>query len=337
MGGSEYTTLDAMAAKHPRVRNWCWTLNNPLPGDDEQILTWADVRYTVFGLEKGKGGTPHYQGYTEFNKPVRLNACKKLNNRIHWEPRVGPRERARDYCIKGEQSKAEWDREHESGPNFGIGAITHESGAWDIRPGARTDIEEVKHAIDGGATMDTIAEEHFGAWVKYRRAFEEYRLMRTEPREGPPEVIVFYGPTGVGKDYLAHTASPKAYQVHSCKWFDGYDGSQDVIFSDYGGEISLNRFLRLLDRYDARVQIKGGTVPFRPRRIFITSHTHPLEWYKGSEERYPELERRLSRICEFVPSVEHGTEVRVILDRTSVPSEVPKFASIPEGLLPPST
>lgn len=64
------------AAKH-----WCFTWNNP-PGDDNMVYDivkeWPTT-YLVFQSEVGEEtGTPHIQGYVEFEKPLRWTQIKKL-------------------------------------------------------------------------------------------------------------------------------------------------------------------------------------------------------------------------------------------------------------------
>lgn len=58
----------------PQSRRWCFTLNNPVPGDREDVLGW-NANYIVFQLEKGEEGTLHYQG-TMFSTPADI--CYQL-------------------------------------------------------------------------------------------------------------------------------------------------------------------------------------------------------------------------------------------------------------------
>lgn len=72
-----------------QARHWCFTWN--WPGGEYEIggprLTLEDFRwgrYLVYQGEIGSGGDKypegiyHYQGYVEFEKPVRLSALKKV-------------------------------------------------------------------------------------------------------------------------------------------------------------------------------------------------------------------------------------------------------------------
>ena len=85
-------------AKRPQGKHWCFTLNNP---GAEPVPEWpVDVTYYVIGKETGESGTPHWQGYVCFAKPLRLTALKKLMPRAHWEQMRGTPQQAADYCKK---------------------------------------------------------------------------------------------------------------------------------------------------------------------------------------------------------------------------------------------
>lgn len=260
-----------------RVRNWCWTVNN---WDDTHVTAVTDmpnVNYTVFGKEVGESGTPHLQGYTEFSKQLRLSACKKLLPTAHWEPRAGTREQAREYCMKD-------------------GDVT-EIGRWAQKRGRRTDLEDAMSEVKEGKSELELAESHPATWARNYRALERYRRLVTKKKDWKPVVKVYYGPTGVGKSRQAREEMPDAYELSS-EWWDGYDGHADIIIDEFNGWIPLHMLLRILDYGSLNVPIKGGMVPFRGRRIIITSHYHPTEWYSDTS-RYPELERRLDEVIHF--------------------------------------
>ena len=79
-------------------KNWCFTLNNPTAEDDPR--TWEGTAYVTWQLEEGEDETPHYQGYLVMDKKVRLSSMKKINERAHWEKRLGTQQQAIDYCNK---------------------------------------------------------------------------------------------------------------------------------------------------------------------------------------------------------------------------------------------
>lgn len=89
-------------------------------------------------------------------------------------------------------------------------------------------------------------------------------------------------------------------------WGDGCVGAQHIIMDDMAaGQISHALFLRLLDRYPMVVEVKGTSMQWAPRTIYITSNTHPRHWYPNRKWRGSPLERRL---MEFGMIEMHATE-----------------------------
>jgi len=89
------------------AHDWCFTINNPRAdrpgreGDLTRVKTWQ-FKYLVVQLEVGAEGTPHLQGFVQFETKQRLKALKKLHKRAHWEPRRGSAYQAAHYCKKPE-------------------------------------------------------------------------------------------------------------------------------------------------------------------------------------------------------------------------------------------
>ena len=61
---------------------------------------------------------------------------------------------------------------------------------------------------------------------------------------------------------------------------DGYAGEKSVLFEDFRGQLPFGMLLSLLDRYDCKVQHKGGMCELAATHIVMTSPLHPQEWYK---------------------------------------------------------
>lgn len=73
------------------------------------------------------------------------------------------------------------------------------------------------------------------------------------------------------------------WQPGDYKWFDGYVGQPIVIIDDYRGEYPLQLLLKLLDRYQMSVPVKGGFTEWLPKKVYITSNIHPNEWYPNAD------------------------------------------------------
>lgn len=97
--GSGNTSTD------PRIRRWCFTLNNWLDNELKSIENFFAQKHAMFCIGKEIGDenqTPHLQGYVEFKNGLTFTTLKKLNDRIHWEKAMGNRASNMKYCTKGE-------------------------------------------------------------------------------------------------------------------------------------------------------------------------------------------------------------------------------------------
>lgn len=284
-----------------QFRNMCFTVNNYEDVEKhEAIFTlWPAVSYWVFGEEVGDSGTPHLQGYCEFKYPTKFSTVKKKLPTAHIEERIGTAKDASNYCKKGEQSKTEWKQWKDGGPHFGLNAKVHEGGEISNQ-GKRNDLSPAVEMIREGKRMRTVAQECPETFVRFHKGLIALQAQLVEPRTGPPTVKVFYGSTGSGKSKLAREWLGEDFYdwwPAQEKWFDGYEGEKNVIFEEFRGQFPFGMMLMLLDRYSARVQLKGSMINFAATRIAITSPLHPRLWYKSEElqanDRIDQMIRRI--------------------------------------------
>lgn len=92
------------------------------------------------------------------------------------------------------------------------------------KKGQRSDLDAFKRAIEAGASMRTLATEHFGCWLKYEKMIGRYRMITAAPVvskftldqfAAPPitewdKHVHLYGPHDTGKTQysLAHFKCP---------------------------------------------------------------------------------------------------------------------------------
>lgn len=83
------------------AKRWCFTLNNYSASEFSSIVPIIKDHCSlgIIGIEKGKKGTPHLQGYFEFKTKRRPKGVFN-NNRIHFEKCKGTRQQNLDYCRK---------------------------------------------------------------------------------------------------------------------------------------------------------------------------------------------------------------------------------------------
>ncbi len=282
-------------------RNWCFTWNNYEEhcDDAEQFLHERfECSYCIYGKETGEEeDTPHLQGYMEFNKQQRFNKLHKIEKTIHWERRKGSQGQAITYASK-DGDLTEWGKLK--------------------RQGSRADLDRFREiAITDG--MRAVATD--GNCQQIRVA-EKYLTYCEEPRRTKPLVYWIYGPTGVGKTRKAYSDSDEDdYYVKTSpdKWWDGYDAHETVIIDDFRDSWwDITEMLHVLDRYEHRVQYKGGFRQLRATKIIITSVDHPNDMmnYQAKGEDLKQLIRRID-VIEFIGEESPMNELINSIDESS--------------------
>lgn len=264
---------------------WCFT-NFNLSFDYNSL--GAD--YYCYGVETcPTTGNVHHQGYCEFSTNRRLTTLKKLENTIHWETRKGTQDEAIDYCSKDGQF------------------IEHGTKKEYVGKGKRTDLDQVKKLVAEGKGMGEIYEvcTSFQA-LRFAEAGLKYKETK---RTWKPNVYWYWGATGTGKTKLAveqasiYNGADYNFWMSgkNLKWFEGYDAHKNVIFDDFRPEhCEFSDLLRLLDRYEYRVECKGGSRQFLAENIWITTTSPPESLYHNkTDEHINQLLRRITTVKEF--------------------------------------
>jgi len=80
--------------------SWCFTRFN-YSSDDWSRLKELECSYLAIGREMSESGTPHIQGYVEFERPVSFAMVKQILGRgVHLAKAKGTRQDNMDYCLK---------------------------------------------------------------------------------------------------------------------------------------------------------------------------------------------------------------------------------------------
>lgn len=267
-----------------RSKRWSFTLNNPTEAEEsllQGLVSSGQATFIVIGKERGESGTYHFQGYIEVPNKLSLSSIRSIIPRAHLEKSRGSAQSNIAYCTK------------EDNDAFKDGSP--------MSQGRRSDLEEIKESLDGGATMTEIAEQHFSKWVVYRRSFQAYMALKMTSRSWVTQVHVLWGKTGTGKTRFAHdqVMDLRLWTPGDYTWFDGYDGQEIVVLDDYRGEYPLQFLLKLLDRYAMTVPVKGAFVEWKPRKVYITSNVSPMHWYDSDASSLAALKRRFTTVEEI--------------------------------------
>ena len=95
---------------------------------------------------------------------------------------------------------------------------------------------------------------------------------------------------------MLQQASGKAY-------FDGYEGESVVWFDEFGGSLfPFSIFLAIVSEWGTRVETKGSSTVFHPKKILISTTRWPCEWWPESRHfnKDPfQLYRRITRLYKL--------------------------------------
>lgn len=258
-------------------KTWMYTLNNYTEEEIDQLKDMECSKHVCGAEVAPTTGTPHLQGRITFRKSWTLNMWKKFNTRLSVR---------KAYYVDCNYERKE-------------GNIIIDFD--DREQGRRSDLETACDIIKKGGTMKEVAEEVPGTYVRYHKGFMALKAQLIVPRNTVPTVTVFYGKTGKGKTRMAKAiAGENAYTwfPQMGKWFDGYTGQENVIMDEFRGQLALGQLLNMLDRYDCKVEYKGGIIEFCATNIVITSPKHPKDWYIycGEDDVWAQLNRRITDI-----------------------------------------
>lgn len=276
------------------IRNFCFTLNNWTGDEYKQTEEYLrlNASYAVIGKEVGDEGTQHLQGYVELISKTRFTTIKKNLPRAHIEVRRGTALQASDYCKK--------DNDY-----LEFGEISKQGHRTDLDTARRMAADEGMRAVSATCSYQQILSA------------EKYLTYNETARDFKPMVIWIWGPSGCGKSKLARELCGEDVYVKNdpSKWWNGYDAHDFVIIDDFRDSwFPMTELLRILDRYECRLEYKGGFRQLLAKTIIITTILPPKSSYGGHGEPIEQLLRRIDDIVELsapvpdVPEVDGNTK-----------------------------
>lgn len=274
-----------------RSRGWVFVINNYWELHTERLKALLEddrVELLSCGYEVGESGTPHIQGYVYWRQPASgITMVKALTTHAFVEVAKGTAKQNFKYTQKDAN-------------------VCFVKGEPQLQ-GARHDICAVRQALESGASWRDITVNHAfnGQCLTIAKAWLGANERR---RDWKPEVRWYVGQPGSGKtksamEWLGDDVYVK--QGGGLKWWCGYDAHDDVLIDDFRCTDleSFVSLLGLLDRYPYRVENKGGSRQFLPRRIAITSVLRPEECFSKVSEDKAQLLRRIDCIYTVISDV----------------------------------
>lgn len=269
-----------------RARGWCITINNYTVDDFNRVTALCkSADYGIIGLEVGKEGTPHIQGYIYKSERYSFNTIKNLIPKAHIESAKGSPQQNITYCSK-ENNFTEWGKKPAQGK--------------------RNDIEDFRDAIWDNKTEEELLIEFPEMMAKYDRFYQRCRnvlLKKIAQKMEAPTVTALIGEPGIGKTraiYDTHDVND-VYKMEcgdgssNSIWWDNYNGEQVILIDDFHNNFKLDYMLRLLDRYPMKLNIKGGHTWKCAKHIYITSNIAPENWYPNCADIHRKaIKRRIT-------------------------------------------
>jgi hypothetical protein len=318
-----------------RGMNWTFTVNNYTEGDESLIkhLIANQANWVIYGKEVGESGTPHLQGYVMFKKKQSLNPLKRILVRAHWETAIGNPGQNYAYCTKTRPTDPKPNEvvvEFGERPTFYHNNGQREKIRWDLI------LEAAK-----GSNFDAIPPHAMlHAYGNITRIAKDYAKM---PPDAPDVTgIWIQGPSGCGKSRKARQDYPGAYFKTCNKWWDMYQGQENVILDDLDkGHSVLGHHLKIwADRYAFMGETKGSALAIRPKKIIVTTQ-YTMDDIWSDAETIEALKRRFTVIDMFPPKL-HPIFVTPSQPQAKYNSDVVDDSqSLPDeqsdgGLAPPS-
>lgn len=272
-----------------RSTDWVCTVYDP----DEAIALLENAQYCTLGYERGEEKeTLHLQGFCQFQTRVRLSLLKRIAATTHFEPRMGPLKKARDYCFKDDPTP-------------------YEQGVFrPFEQGFRSDIAAFIEDAKTKSVTDMYSL-HPECMAKYRKAYDDVRVVFRPNREKKTLIYWYFGPNGTGKSTRAVLGVPPE-QVYrkdaSTYWWCGYDPVKHkrIVIDEITSNVPYPDLLHIGQPGQAALRVKGGTVPNDADVLVITSNQRPdLVYARQSAD--PDVWGALLRRCNFLRVRRHDT------------------------------
>ncbi len=280
-------------------RAWCFTLNN-YDEDDVILFRELECTYIVCGREVGENGTKHLQGYIYFKNARKLGGMKNIHNKCHWEVAKGNAEQNRVYCTKEN--------------NF------FECGVQPMSQKRKGEVEQERWSIAWKKAKEGKLEE-LDADIRFRyyRTCKDIARDHMEKADDLKELTNYWiwGPPGVGKSRFARKEYPNAYFKAGNKWWDGYQGEENVIIDDFELDHKcLGHYIKIwADRYSFIAEYKGGSMHVRPKSIIITSNYSIEEVFAADQVMVQAIKRRFKCMNVKEP-IDFPEEVIIVKENT---------------------
>lgn len=258
-----------------RSRNWCFTINNWSDADWDALQA-VPSKYLIMGKELGANGTPHIQGFIVYENARTLTAVKHDHATAHWEAAKGSVDQNVTYCSK-DGDFSEFGTRPICSKRKGEVEKERYAKAWEMAKIGDYDAIDADIRIKCYRTLQAIQKDFMEKPVDLT-ALDNHWI---------------YGPPGVGKSLSARGEFAGAYFKPLNKWWDGYQGEENIIIDDFELDTHLGHYLKIWgDYYSFIGEMKGSSKGIRPKRIIITSNYSIEDCFGNDAQMCAAIKRR---------------------------------------------
>lgn len=250
-----------------------FTFNN-YSAEDESRIQSIDCKYCIYGRELAPTtGTPHLQGYIYFVNPRAKRGVERSiggEARLWIEEARGDSLNNYDYSTKDDASYFEKGERPQTSQEAG----ETERKRW----------KTAREAAMAGRFSD-IPDD---LYIRYQASFKRMRKEDAANAADLPYAdhygIWIWGPPRTGKSHMARNDYAPIYLKDINKWWDGYDGEDNVLIDEFSPDHS--RFLtdymkKWVDRWRFSAETKGSRTVIRPKMIIVTSNYSIEDCFHG--------------------------------------------------------
>ena len=310
-----------MSKGDKRIRTWSGTISNPSKEQTKYIKNMDGDQFSWFvcAIEYGdKEKNLHLQWSCRLKNGKTFSAMQKFMNLKKGDELAEHRMSEftnSSYCMKGIQSKKEWEEFGVDGPNYGleyqelrqIGTLPIQGkdskvSVWD---NILADIEE-------GFTDLELMRKYPSHATKNLTAISRYRLVLERDRASWRDVKVTYisGTTGDGKTrYVCQKYGYKnvfrVMNYHSGA-FDNYNGQDVILFEEFRGGtksgFKLEQMLNFIDGHPCELPARYADKFAKYSKVYICTNWEFEQQYEYHQDNYPTTYnawiRRISRYAK---------------------------------------
>lgn len=136
------------------------------------------------------------------------------------------------------------------------------------------------------------------SWTMARQAVYAKGLLMRPYEHEEVRGIWIYGVAGAGKTHRARSYEGRTFIKAQNKWFDGYDGEENIVLDDYDCKMALFHYLKIWsDKFACTGEVKGGTVQLQHKKFIVTSNYSIEQMF---EEAGPEGLEAIKRRFEII-------------------------------------